>query len=344
MPVSMTSGCPASTSRARLLEHARRLLAAAGAARGRHDAEGAAVLAAVLDLDEGARAAARSRPGATGTRAAPRRCRDHRARDRRARGAWHQQRASRSGSRVLVLVADHQVHAAERRRRRPDRSAHSSRSPRGSAPGCRARDPADGLAIGEVGARRHRARVDHVTTSARSSRAAPSGSRAPRGAPCISCDSTWLRRQPSVANATVTGAASCAARLLAELAAGRADVLALAPADGGGDAGSSRIAWKARMRGSGGRAKLEPSQSLNGIRLTLPRIPCSSCASRWASSARVVDAVEQHVLEGHALAERQREALHGGEQLLDVEAAVDGHEAAAHLVAWWRGARWPGSP
>ena len=47
---------------------------------------------------------------------------------------------------------------------------------------------------------------------------------------------------------------------------------------------SIRIAWKARMRASGGRRKSAPSQSLNGIRFTLARIPCSSRTRRRASS------------------------------------------------------------
>ena len=40
------------------------------------------------------------------------------------------------------------------------------------------------------------------------------------------------------------------------------------------------------MRGIGGRAKLEPSQSLNGIRLTLPRMPFK----QPHEAARVLDA------------------------------------------------------
>src|SRR6185436_893112 len=47
---------------------------------------------------------------------------------------------------------------------------------------------------------------------------------------------------------------------------------------------SSRIAWNARMRGSGERRKPEASQSLNGIRLTFARTPRSSCARRRACS------------------------------------------------------------
>src|SRR5262249_58162541 len=47
---------------------------------------------------------------------------------------------------------------------------------------------------------------------------------------------------------------------------------------------SSSTDWKARMRGSGGRWNVAPSQSLNGIRLTLAFTPRSSRANRRASS------------------------------------------------------------
>src|SRR5262249_32948194 len=47
---------------------------------------------------------------------------------------------------------------------------------------------------------------------------------------------------------------------------------------------SSSTDWNARMRGSGGRWNVDPSQSLNGIRLTLAFTPRSSLASRRASS------------------------------------------------------------
>ena len=96
---------------------------------------------------------------------------------------------------------------------------------------------------------------------------------------------------------------------------------------------SSSTVWKSRIRASGGRAKLEPSQSLNGIRLILPRMPLSSLTRRRASSTESLTSVEQHVLEGHALAERQREAAAGREQFLDREAAVDRHDPVADLVA-----------
>ena len=59
--------------------------------------------------------------------------------------------------------------------------------------------------------------------------------------------------------------------------------------------------WNARMRSGGGRRKLDPGHSLNGIRFTLARSPWSRRTSRFASSAGVVDLVEERVLERHPL-------------------------------------------
>ena len=100
-----------------------RCQAAAGAARERHDAERAPVLAAVLDLDEGARAtfdAARLRPARAGAAAmsptsilgAPRPVR--------------QQRRDQVGQPRLVGIAHDQIHAASPPPQR-DSSAPSSR-------------------------------------------------------------------------------------------------------------------------------------------------------------------------------------------------------------------------
>ena len=152
MPVSTTSGCPHADEPTHfLLDHLARHTAT-GATRERHDAEGAAVLAAILDLDEGARAALDA--------AHPARDLDPRradVADLHARRTGHalrgglgiQQRSEQIGQPRLVGVADDQVHAAEPRhvggiRLRPAAGHHHPR-PRTVAP-----RPADRLAIGEA--------------------------------------------------------------------------------------------------------------------------------------------------------------------------------------------------
>ena len=47
---------------------------------------------------------------------------------------------------------------------------------------------------------------------------------------------------------------------------------------------------------------------------------------------RLVDAIEQHVLESHPLADREREAAAGGQEILDGPALIHRHEALPHRV------------
>ncbi len=154
-----------------LVEHDLGLLAPAPPARGRHDAEGAAVLAAVLDLHEGARAARHPREG---------RDRDSRASPMSATATSGRARLvsepSSSGRRYFSWLPT--------TRSTPAIAAAAVRVGLGVAAGhdqvgfrVLAGDAADELAIGEVRAAGHRAGVDHVHLRARL-RAPPPGSRA----------------------------------------------------------------------------------------------------------------------------------------------------------------------
>ena len=139
-----------------LVDHGRRGLAPARPARRRHDAEGAPVLAAVLHLDEGARAAgdARERRGGDGAGAGHVAHLDPRAGPLRA---VRQQ----LGQPVLLQIAQHEVHPGDARHRLGVDLGQAPRHHQQRA-GMRARDPPDGLAVGEVGARGDRARVHDV--------------------------------------------------------------------------------------------------------------------------------------------------------------------------------------
>src|SRR5262249_47651402 len=176
-----------------------------------------------------------------------------------------------------------------------------------------------------------------TTTSAGSSRPTVRNPRA-SSEDWICCVSTWLSRHPRVANDTVRAALNSAGtgardrRGLAELAAGRADVLALAPADRGRDAGVEQDRLERedprqrRPPEPGPRPVVERGQVAFGLD------PAEQAHQPLRVVDGVVDVLEHDVLEEHALARSQRVALDGGHQRREVERAVHRHEPRADLV------------
>src|SRR5712691_715614 len=259
-----------------LLDDRLRLLAPAPSARRWHDAEGAAMLAAVLDLHEGPRAS--GNPG------------DQRPRHFSSFGDLPyphlrpvplDERAQQLREPVLLAIAEHEVHAGHARQRGRvglGQAAGDDDERGGIRPG----DAPYGLAVGEVGAARHRAGIDHVDLCRLPvldrSKARLLDERAQLlGLDLVEPAAERGKADGQSAAHTVTTSLSWpqAAPMSSPLLQ---RTVARTPC-------SSRMAWKPRMRWRGGRWKPEPSQSLNGIRLILARIPFSSRTSRRASSA-----------------------------------------------------------
>src|SRR5262249_21176878 len=148
--------------------------------------------------------------------------------------------------------------------------------------GIGAGDSSNGLAVGEVGLARHRAGVDDIDLR---------GLLRLHGAvACLLGEDAHLLRLDLVQPATEGGEGDGRGRAHAVSASlswrGGAPVSPpVLQRRVVGMPASSRIDWKARMRWSGGRWKPEPSQSLNGMRLTLARTPLRRRTSRRASSA-----------------------------------------------------------
>ena len=139
-----------------LLDDHLRILAPTPPPRRGDDAERAPVLAAVLDLEEGPRASGDPSHGSArhlaglGDGAHP-----------HLRGVSLDKRADQLGEPVLLAIAEDEIHAGHAR--------ESIRIGLGEAAGddderirIRPRDATYGLAVGEVGATRHRAGIDHV--------------------------------------------------------------------------------------------------------------------------------------------------------------------------------------
>src|SRR2546430_3476811 len=256
---------------ARLVEHHLGLEAPAGTSGEGHDTEGAAVLAAVLDFEKGARLAVDPRQ----------RCHVERRRvgDVPNVDALGDVALEQVGQPMLVRVTDDQIHLAEPgdvvRARLGPAAGHDeprARTHPGRAP--------DRLAVGELGARSHRARVhhDHVGRLAEGHRLEPArlehrlellrvhlvepaaegrerdGARAHAGIGSLSWPHAAPMSSPLLHRTVVVISAS------------------------------SRIDWNARIRASGGRPDGDPDPWLKGIRVTFARTPRRSRTRRRASS------------------------------------------------------------
>src|SRR5207245_2592884 len=171
---------------ARLVEHHLGLEAPAGTSGEGHDTEGAAVLAAVLDFEKGARLAVDPRQ----------RCHVERPRvgDVPNVDALGDVALEQVGQPMLVRVTDDQIHLAEPgdvvRARLGPAAGHDeprARTHPGRAP--------DRLAVGELGARSHRARVhhDHVGRLAAGHRP-EAARRAPSGESLIPSSMTYSKK------------------------------------------------------------------------------------------------------------------------------------------------------
>ena len=166
--------------------------------------------------------------------------------------------------------------------------------------------------------------------SAGSPAAAVRKPRAPMRA-AISCDSTWLSRQPRVAKGD-GGTAQHATRSLSWPQAAPMSspllhrTVAVMPVLQHDAPGSPR------MRGSGGRVEVRALPFVERDQVHLGAHALEQPDESPRVVRRVVDAVEQHVLEGDALTGGQREAPTGGEERLQLHAPVDRHQPVAHLV------------
>src|SRR5882762_6274394 len=173
-----------------------------------------------------------------------------------------------------------------------------------------------------------------TTTSAGSSKATVRKPRASSAA-WICCVSTWLRRHPSVANETVRPPASATDRRLSalpQLAARGADVFALAPADGRGDAGVEQHP----LEGQDPRQRRPPERRAFPV-VERDQVDLGpNAAEKPGETVRVVHGVvhvlEHDVLEEHSLPRGQRIALDGCHERGQVEGPVHRHEPLADLV------------
>src|SRR5258705_11198598 len=259
-----------------LLDQRRGLLASAPAARGGNDAEGTAVLATVLDLDEGARSTGDSSHG-------------HRRNLAGLGDGSHphvgllplRERGKQIGKPVLLLVAHHEVdarHAGESIRIRLGETSRGHDQRGGIGPD----DAPYGLAVGEVGPARHRAGIDDVDLGRLAGVDGAIARLLDEGPHLLRLDLVQPAAEGGEGDGrpaahTVTTSLSCpqAAPMSSPLL--QRTVVRMPS--------SRRSDWKARMRWRGGRWKPEPSQSLKGIRLTLARMPLRSRTRRRASSA-----------------------------------------------------------
>ena len=114
-----------------------------------------------------------------------------------------------------------------------------------------------------------------------------------------------------------------------ELAAGGVDVASAGTADEGRDSALVSTDWKASTRSVSGMEKGISGPGLRAMRLTLARSPRMRSTSSRACVGVVVEAAEQDVFEGEALAVAEREVAQGGEQLLDGPLLRDGHDFGA---------------
>src|ERR1700687_3536263 len=255
-----------------LLDEHSGLLAPAPAARGGHDAEGAPMLAAVLDLDEGARASADAADGRHG----------HLAdigdrRDVHRRPLLPDERAEQLRQAVFLRVAEDKVDAGHARER--------VRVGLGQASGddderlrVGARNAPDRLAVGEIGAAGDRARVDDVDLGRFAFLHRPVPSLLDERPHLLGLDLVEPAAERGETDRPHTSTVSLSWPQAAPMSS---PLLHLTVAR---MLCSSRSSWKPIIRWSGGRRKPEPSQSLKGIRLIFARMPLSRRTSRRASS------------------------------------------------------------
>src|SRR5947199_248931 len=129
-----------------------------------------------------------------------------------------------------------------------------------------------------------------------------------------------------------------------ELAAGRLDVLPAALADGGADAVRAQDRLEAEDAGAGARGEPGAGERVEGDQVHLDAKPVQQVDEAAGVRVGIVLAGEEHVLEGDALAARQRQLAAGAQERRERKAAVDRHqtvplrvgrraEAAAHAAA-----------
>src|SRR5437867_2375770 len=179
---------------------------------------------------------------------------------------------------MLVGVADDQIGArggcGDRIGLRPAPRHHDARV---RIP---ARRPADRLAIGELRARRHGAGVHDDEIGLFAERHCPEAALLEPRLHLVRIDlvqpTAERRERDRTAHAGTDSRSWPHAAPMSSPLLQRTVVVTPLP---------SRIAWKARMRASGDRRNVAPSQSLNGIKFTLARTPRSRRTSRRASSS-----------------------------------------------------------
>src|SRR5438093_1279479 len=155
------------------------------------------------------------------------------------------------------------------------------------------------------------------TTSARRSARSPPPSRLPRA-----CGLTTT---------PIPGTSGGRARR-GELPAGSLDVLPAALADGGAD--PVRAQDRLETEDAGARARGEPGarERVEGDQVHLDAKPVQQADETAGVRVGIVLAGEEHVLEGDALAARQRQIAAGSQDRRERKAAVDGHQAVPGAV------------
>src|SRR5215475_5804075 len=155
-----------------------------------------------------------------------------------------------------------------------------------------------------------RAVTVHVLTTTTSAGSAKSTVRNPRASSeaWMSRVSTWLSRHPRVANDTVRAALNSAGpgardrRGLAKLAAGRADILALAPPDRRRDPGVEQDRLEREDPCERRPPELGPLPVVERDQIDLGLDPAEQADQPLSVVDGVVDVLEHYVLEEHALA------------------------------------------
>src|SRR5206468_2531887 len=111
-----------------------------------------------------------------------------------------------------------------------------------------------------------------------------------------------------------------------ELPAGRLDVLPAALADGGADAVRAQDRLEAEDAGAGARGEPGAGERVEGDQVHLDAKPVQQVDEAAGVRVGIVLAGEEHVLEGDALAARQRQLAAGAQERRERKAAVDRHQ------------------
>src|SRR5437870_7127823 len=111
-----------------------------------------------------------------------------------------------------------------------------------------------------------------------------------------------------------------------ELPAGGLDVLPAALADGGADPVRAQDRLEAEDAGAGARGEPGAGERVEGDQVHLDAKPVQQVDEAAGVRVGIVLAGEEHVLEGDALAARQRQLAAGAQERRERKAAVDGHQ------------------